>query len=245
MSHRLQRVVHARARAGGGDRAGQHRARPARPGPAAAGARGRGGPAVVPALPTARRCRRGRARVLPGRRRVPQRAAGRAARTATSREPIARLLVFATWRLALFERLRRLTRPGARGDRGQGRQGADLPPRLRRAVGRHGWATAPRSPTRGCGRAGGVWPYVAELFAAHAVERRLAAAGVGVDPAGAARRVRRRARAGARGGDAASRPDAPRWPRRGRRRDGVHTEALGRLLAELQSVARAHPGATW
>ena len=28
-------------------------------------------------------------------------------------------------------------------------------------------------------------------------------------------------------------------------RDGVHTEAFGYLLAELQSVARAHPGATW
>ena len=28
-------------------------------------------------------------------------------------------------------------------------------------------------------------------------------------------------------------------------RDGVHTEAMGYILAELQSVARAYPGATW
>jgi ring-1,2-phenylacetyl-CoA epoxidase subunit PaaC len=28
-------------------------------------------------------------------------------------------------------------------------------------------------------------------------------------------------------------------------RDGVHTEPFGYLLAELQSVARAHPDATW
>jgi ring-1,2-phenylacetyl-CoA epoxidase subunit PaaC len=28
-------------------------------------------------------------------------------------------------------------------------------------------------------------------------------------------------------------------------RDGVHTEQLGQLLAELQSVARAHPQGTW
>jgi ring-1,2-phenylacetyl-CoA epoxidase subunit PaaC len=28
-------------------------------------------------------------------------------------------------------------------------------------------------------------------------------------------------------------------------RDGVHSEAMGYLLAEMQSVARAHPGATW
>ena len=28
-------------------------------------------------------------------------------------------------------------------------------------------------------------------------------------------------------------------------RDGLHTEDLGYVLAEMQSVARAHPGATW
>jgi ring-1,2-phenylacetyl-CoA epoxidase subunit PaaC len=27
--------------------------------------------------------------------------------------------------------------------------------------------------------------------------------------------------------------------------DGWHTEHLGYLLAEMQSLARAHPGATW
>jgi ring-1,2-phenylacetyl-CoA epoxidase subunit PaaC len=28
-------------------------------------------------------------------------------------------------------------------------------------------------------------------------------------------------------------------------RDGVHTEAMGYILAELQSVARTYPDATW
>ena len=28
-------------------------------------------------------------------------------------------------------------------------------------------------------------------------------------------------------------------------RDGMHTEALSRLLAEMQSVARAHPSGRW
>ena len=28
-------------------------------------------------------------------------------------------------------------------------------------------------------------------------------------------------------------------------RDGTHTEAMGYILAELQSVARANPDATW
>lgn len=34
------------------------------------------------------------------------------------------------------------------------------------------------------------------------------------------------------------------WPQRGGR-DGVHGEDLGHLLAEMQSVHRAHPGAVW
>jgi ring-1,2-phenylacetyl-CoA epoxidase subunit PaaC len=38
-------------------------------------------------------------------------------------------------------------------------------------------------------------------------------------------------------------PLAPVGGRAGR--DGVHTEAMGYILAELQSVARAHPDATW
>jgi ring-1,2-phenylacetyl-CoA epoxidase subunit PaaC len=44
-----------------------------------------------------------------------------------------------------------------------------------------------------------------------------------------------------------SRPQAaPLAPVGGRTgRDGVHTEAMGYILAELQSVARAHPDATW
>lgn len=43
------------------------------------------------------------------------------------------------------------------------------------------------------------------------------------------------------------RPDAPALaPVAGRTgRDGTHTEAMGYILAELQSVARAHPDATW
>jgi ring-1,2-phenylacetyl-CoA epoxidase subunit PaaC len=43
------------------------------------------------------------------------------------------------------------------------------------------------------------------------------------------------------------RPDAAPLAAVGGRagRDGVHTEAMGYVLAELQSVARAYPGATW
>jgi ring-1,2-phenylacetyl-CoA epoxidase subunit PaaC len=86
-----------------------------------------------------------------------------------------------------------------------------------------------------------VWPLLDELFDEHPVEAALpgvAGAGPGLrsevdavfDTVLAAARLERPtvARLGGRGG-----------------RDGVHTEALGFILAELQSVARAHPGATW
>jgi ring-1,2-phenylacetyl-CoA epoxidase subunit PaaC len=41
-----------------------------------------------------------------------------------------------------------------------------------------------------------------------------------------------------------SRPGAGTIGGRGGRQ-GVHTEALGHVLAEMQSLARQHPGATW
>ena len=91
-----------------------------------------------------------------------------------------------------------------------------------------------------------IWPFVAELFAPHPVEERLAAAGAGVDPAGLRMefdQVMGQVLALA----TLAEPDvAARAGVSGRTgRDGVHTEAMGFLLAEMQSIARAHPGATW
>jgi ring-1,2-phenylacetyl-CoA epoxidase subunit PaaC len=91
-----------------------------------------------------------------------------------------------------------------------------------------------------------VWPRVEELFRTCDVERRLAAAGVAVDPAdtrgevdGVLDEVLRRA--------TLSRPRRPPAGTIGGRggRQGVHTEALGHVLAEMQSLARQHPEATW
>ena len=91
-----------------------------------------------------------------------------------------------------------------------------------------------------------VWPYVAELFRTHPVERRMAEAGVGVDPAelrtefdDVVAQVFRAASL-----DAPAGPSAGLVGGRGGRA-GVHTEAMGPLLAELQSVARAHPDGLW
>jgi ring-1,2-phenylacetyl-CoA epoxidase subunit PaaC len=91
-----------------------------------------------------------------------------------------------------------------------------------------------------------LWPLYAELFATHPVEREAAEAGVGVDPA--------EVRAGvdvvleqvfAMSG--VERPDrAPLAAVNGRTgRHGLHTEALSRMLAEMQVVARAHPMGQW
>jgi ring-1,2-phenylacetyl-CoA epoxidase subunit PaaC len=91
-----------------------------------------------------------------------------------------------------------------------------------------------------------VWPLYADLFVPHEVETRMARAGVGVDPADVADEV------GVVLAQvfALSGLDVPEIPAmvavRGLRgRDGSHTEAFSRLLAEMQSVARAHPSGRW
>jgi ring-1,2-phenylacetyl-CoA epoxidase subunit PaaC len=91
-----------------------------------------------------------------------------------------------------------------------------------------------------------VAPLVPELFAVSEVERRMIAAGVAADPAQVRAEV----------GDvlaavlAAAGLDWPDVPglagvsgQAGRA--GVHTEVMGYLLAELQSIARSLPGAVW
>ncbi|GAA4744930.1 1,2-phenylacetyl-CoA epoxidase subunit PaaC [Actinomycetospora chibensis] len=92
----------------------------------------------------------------------------------------------------------------------------------------------------------GVWPHVEELFLAHDVERRLVEAGVAVDPAelrGDVDAVVAQVLPAA----TLTRPETPAVGLVGGRggRDGVHTEALGGVLALMQSLARAHPEATW
>ncbi len=89
-----------------------------------------------------------------------------------------------------------------------------------------------------------IWSLVDELFTPHPIEVTLA--GVAPDVAELRSEVEVvldtvLATAGL------ERPAAaPMATLRGRAgRDGVHTEALGYVLAELQSVARAYPGATW
>ena len=89
-----------------------------------------------------------------------------------------------------------------------------------------------------------IWPLFDELFRADAVAARLP--GVAADPAGLRAEVDGVLDA-VLGAATLDRPDgAPLAAVAGQAgREGVHTEAMGYVLAELQSVARSYPDATW
>ena len=87
-----------------------------------------------------------------------------------------------------------------------------------------------------------LWPYVAELFETDDLARRVAAAGIGVDPATLEGPVVDQV-ASVLDRATLTMPGAGVRHTGGRR--GVHTERFGYLLAELQHIARSHPGASW
>ena len=87
-----------------------------------------------------------------------------------------------------------------------------------------------------------LWPFTGELAAADPAEAGLVACGILPDPAalqvvwdGTVARVLDRA--------GLARPEDG-WMQTGGR-VGLHGEAFGKMLAEMQSLARAHPGAVW
>lgn len=87
-----------------------------------------------------------------------------------------------------------------------------------------------------------VWPYVDEMFDGDELTARLAADGVAADPAA----LREPWADYVDGVIAQATLEVPEPSFRGRGgRDGVHTEALGYLVAEMQHLHRSHPGASW
>ena len=88
-----------------------------------------------------------------------------------------------------------------------------------------------------------MWPYVDELFATDELEQSLVAEGVAVD-ASSLRPGWDVYVDGVLAEATLTRPAGLRTPPGGGRR-GVPTEALGYLLAEMQHLHRAHPGASW
>ena len=87
-----------------------------------------------------------------------------------------------------------------------------------------------------------LWPYTHEFWAEDAIDQTVIAHGIGsstsaLRPAWEAQVDAVLARATLR------RPPDSRFLSSGRQ--GRHSEHLGYLLAEMQSLARAHPGARW
>jgi len=87
-----------------------------------------------------------------------------------------------------------------------------------------------------------LWPYTGELFAADELDVRMVEQGIGVDPSAlrdewdaTVDHVLNRA--------TLVRPDDPWKPTGGK--TGVHTEHLGYLLAEMQSMQRTYPDCEW
>jgi ring-1,2-phenylacetyl-CoA epoxidase subunit PaaC len=155
-----------------------------------------------------------------------------------------RLLIFSAWRLALFGRLAESADPVLAAIAAKG---------VKELAYHRGYAAqwvirlgdgTPLSKAKMQAALDTIWPLIDEVFEADPVTAALP--GVAADPAGLRDEVN-----AVLGSvlDAATldRPgSAPMARVAGKSgRDGVHTEALGYLLAELQSVARAHPEATW
>ncbi|WP_431963075.1 1,2-phenylacetyl-CoA epoxidase subunit PaaC [Actinacidiphila sp. bgisy160] len=148
---------------------------------------------------------------------------------------MARLLVTASWRLAVFQRLARtaqdpvLAAIAAKGvnELTYHRQyAAEWTVRLG-----DGTEESHRRMRAGLEQ---VAPYLEELFTAGATS--------GVDPD----EVRGEVTAALRQvTEAAGLPPVEAEPLPGHGRDGDHTDHLAPLLAELQGIARAHPGAVW
>ncbi len=153
------------------------------------------------------------------------------------------LLVFSTWRLALFDRLTASRDPVLAAVAAKGVKELtyhrDYAARWVVRLG-DGTQLSRDRMQRGLAQ---TWPLVDELFAAHDVERRIAVAGVGTDPAGLREEFDTVIGQVLAAAGLPHPQPAPASDHRGR--DGVHTAALGELLANMQSLARAHPEASW
>jgi ring-1,2-phenylacetyl-CoA epoxidase subunit PaaC len=159
---------------------------------------------------------------------------------------IARLLVFSTWRLALLERLRSSADPVLAAVAAQGvRELTYHRDYAAQWLVRLGDGT---DYSRSRMEAGllAVAPLAPELFEPADAEARLAAVGVAADPA-ALRAEFDSVLATTLAAAGLAWPEAPAMARVAglAGRDGVHTEVMGFLLAELQSIARSLPGASW
>ena len=156
---------------------------------------------------------------------------------------MARQLLFSSYQLALYERLQDSADPTLAGMAAKAVKEVDYHrDHATQWVLRLGDGTdeSHRRMQAGLER---LWPYVDELFGTDDLEQSLVADSIAVDAS--------TLRAGWDGyvdgvlAEATlTRPEGTRTPPGGGRR-GIHTESMGFLLAEMQHLHRAHPGASW
>lgn len=156
---------------------------------------------------------------------------------------MARLLVFSAYAQALYRRLERSA--DERLAAVAGKAVKEVSYHLEHAsswVVRLGDGT-PESHRRMQAGLDAVWPYVPELFDGSWVPEGLLEDGVAVDPASLRAEWEHTVTPVVSAATLAVPEPSRRLPLGGR--DGVHTEHLGYLLAEMQHLHRSHPGATW
>jgi ring-1,2-phenylacetyl-CoA epoxidase subunit PaaC len=161
-------------------------------------------------------------------------------------ETIARMLVFASYRLALLQRLTSSVDPVLAAIAAKGVKEVTY---HRDYSGRwfvtlaHGTDESRRRLVAGLVK---VWPLYAELFRSTGVEATAAEQGFGVDPATVADEVDVVLdQVLSAGGLERPQVSSVGPVAGGTGRDGRHTEAMGLLLGEMQVVARAHPRGRW
>ncbi|MCS7484364.1 1,2-phenylacetyl-CoA epoxidase subunit PaaC [Umezawaea endophytica] len=157
---------------------------------------------------------------------------------------IVRLLVFSSWKVAQFSRLRGSADPVLAAVAAKGLK--ELAYHRDHAA---QWAVrlgdgTEESHRRMVAAVDRVWPFVDELFHANAVESRLA--GVAVDPSELRSEVDGVLDAVFEAAGLTRPGPIPTAFVAGQAgRDGVHTEAMGFLVAEMQHLHRSLPGAVW
>jgi ring-1,2-phenylacetyl-CoA epoxidase subunit PaaC len=157
-------------------------------------------------------------------------------------DTIARQFLFDAWHLGLCEGLAGSSDAALAAIAAKGR--AEAAYHLRYSGGwleRLGDGT-PESHARAARALATLWPYVNELFADDDVDRGAAEAGIAPLPSSLEKAWSARVDATLSAATLARPAPAPfGWYGK----QGRHSEHLGYLLAEMQSLHRAHPGATW
>ncbi|WP_082623882.1 1,2-phenylacetyl-CoA epoxidase subunit PaaC [Nocardioides sp. Soil805] len=155
---------------------------------------------------------------------------------------MARLLVLSTWQSELYAALQRSTDPVLAAVAAKAaKEVAYHHDHATRWVLRLGDGT-PESHARMQAALDAEWPWIEELFDESHLDPALVTDGVAVAPSSLREPVLRRLGDVVRSATLEV-PDVPARVPGGRA--GLHTEHLGRMLAEMQHLTRSHPGATW